>query len=192
MKALHLNLAARPYRDYRAFNAVVVVVSLLIAVIAWADIDTVLRYRQETTTTRAKIAQLQRQTAAEQKRTDAANQRIRSIDLRRLGSQAQFANARLAERAFSWSELLDRLEHVLPDDVRITSIAPSFDKNGLIHLTLSCEGKAGDSLVRTLTRFYADNQHFSNPFPSTEEHQTDLYHFNVTVDYRPSIARPME
>jgi Tfp pilus assembly protein PilN len=192
VKVLHLNLAARPYRDYRAFNAVVVVVSLLIAVIAWADIDTVLRYRQETTSTRAKIAQLQRQTAEEQKRADAANQRIRSIDTRRLGSQAQFANARLAERAFSWSELLDRLEHVLPDDVRITSISPAFDKSGLIHLTLSCEGKAGDSLVRTLNRFYGDRQHFTNPFPAMEEHTTDLYRFNISVDYRPSIARPVE
>jgi len=192
VKPLHLNLAARPYRDYRAFNAVVVMVSLLIAVIAWADIDTVLRYRQETTSTRMKIAQLQGQTADEQRRADAANQRIRSIDLRRLGSQAQFANARLAERAFSWSELLDRLEHVLPDDARVTSIAPSFDKNGLIHLVLSCEGKQGDSMVRTMTRLYADSQHFSNPFPAMEEHMADSYHFNISVDYRPSIARPVE
>ena len=192
MKPLHLNLAARPYRDYRAFNAVVVLVSLLIAVIAWADIDTVLRYRQETTSTRTKIAQLQRQTEEEQRRADAANQRIRSIDIRRLGSQASFANARLAERAFSWSELLDRLERVLPDDVRITSVSPGFDKNGLIHLTLVCEGKQGDSMVRTMTRLYSDSAHFSNPFPQMEDHAGDLWRFNITVDYRPSIARPIE
>ena len=192
MKALHLNLAARPYRDYRAFNAVVVAFSLLIAVIAWADVDTVLRYRQETTTTRTRIAQLQRQTADEQRRADVASQRIRSIDLRRLGSQAEFANARLAERAFSWSELLDRLERVLPDDTRITSIAPTFDKNGLIHLNLACEGKHGDSLTRTLLRFYGDPQHFASPFPAMEEHTTELYRFNIAVTYRPSIARPVE
>ena len=191
MKPIHLNLAARPYRDYRAFNAVVVAVSLFIAVIAWADVDTLLRYRQETTTTRTKIAQLARQTADEQSRAAAANQRIRSIDIKHLGYQAAFANARLAERAFSWSEMLDRLERVLPDDVRIFNVAPGFDKNGLIHLQLVCEGKQGDSMVRTINRLFADS-HFANPFPAMEDHSGELYRFNISVDYRPSIARPIE
>ena len=126
MKPLHLNLASRPYRDYRPVYAVVVVVSLLISFMLLNNIETGYRYARDTRTTREKIAAIEQQTSVEEDRTAQAQQRTRSFNVKVLSDQAQFVNARLAERAFSWSELLDRLERVLPDDVRIESISPSF------------------------------------------------------------------
>ena len=191
MKPIHLNLAARPHRDYRPYVAAVVVSSLLIAYLTVTNFDTWYRYRNETQTTRAKIESLDHQTEEEQRRADAVNQRLRAVDVRVLATQTQFANARLAERAFSWSELLDRLERVFPDNVRIDSITPNFGKTGLVHLSLQCVAKTGDGLVTTLDRFNRDS-HFANAFPANEDH-TDLgYRFNLGVDYRPSIARPVE
>ena len=191
MKPIHLNLAARPHRDYRPYVAAVVVSSLLIAYLTVTNFDTWYRYRNETQTTRAKIETLQRQTEEEQRRADSVNQRLRAFDMKLLATQTQFANARLAERAFSWSELLDRLERVLPNNVRIESIAPTFGKSGLVHLTLLCVSKTGDGLVTTLDRFNRDS-HFANAFPVNED-QADLgYRFNLGVDYRPSIARSVE
>src|SRR5213079_462528 len=103
-------------------------------------------YKSETKTTASQIEQIERQTVEENARKDAANQRLRGIDVKMLSKQTQFANARLAERAFSWSELLDRLEHVVPNDVRIESISPSFSRDGMVHLTLMCVGKNNDSM----------------------------------------------
>lgn len=191
MKPIHLNLAARPHRDDRPYIAVVVIGSLLIAYLTVTNFDTWYRYRNETQTTRAKIDSLQHQTEEEQRRTDELNQRLRAVDVKMLATQTQFANARLAERAFSWSELLDRLERVLPDNVRIDSVAPTFGKNGLVHLTLQCVAKNGDGLVTTIDRFNRDN-HFANAFPANEDHTDQGYRFNLGVDYRPSIARSVE
>lgn len=191
MKPIHLNLAARPHRDYRPYIAAVVVSSLLIAYLTVTNFDTWYRYRNETQTTRAKIETLQRQTEEEQRRADSVNQRLRAFDVKLLATQTQFANARLAERAFSWSELLDRLERVLPNNVRIESIAPSFGKTGLVHLTLLSVAKTGDGLVTTLDRFNRDS-HFANAFPANEELTDQGYRFNLGVDYRPSIARSVE
>ncbi|HJT16337.1 MAG TPA: hypothetical protein VJ853_03070, partial [Thermoanaerobaculia bacterium] len=136
MKTLHLNLAARPYRDYRPVYAVVIVASLLIAFMLLNNIETGYRYARDTRTTRDKIATIEQQTRNEEQRTAVVDQRIHSFNVKVLSDQAQFVNARLAERAFSWSELLDRLERVLPDDVRVESVQPSFAKNGLVHLSL--------------------------------------------------------
>ena len=191
MKPIHLNLAARPHRDYRPYVAAVVVSSLLIAYLTVTNFDTWYRYRSETQTTRAKIETLQRQTEEEQRRADSVNQRLRAFDVKLLATQTQFANARLAERAFSWSELLDRLERVLPNNVRIDSISPSFGKTGLVHLTLLCVAKTGDGLVTTLDRFNRDS-HFANAFPANEDLADQGYRFNLGVDYRPSIARSVE
>ena len=44
MKPLHLNLATRPYRDYRPYIAVMVIGWLLVAVMALNNLDTWYRY----------------------------------------------------------------------------------------------------------------------------------------------------
>ena len=191
MKPLHLNLAGRPYRDYRPLYAVVVVTSILIAIMLLNNIETGYRYVRETRTTREKIVQIENQIEAENRRTDDANQRLRGVNVKQLAEQTQFVNARLAERAFSWSELLDKLERVIPDDVRIESISPAFGKNGIVHLTMQGTAKSGDGMTRTIDRFNHD-AHFANPFPTSEERTDTGYKFGIGVDYRPSIARSVE
>jgi len=190
VKPLHLNLAARPYRDERPFIAVVVAASLLIAFLTLMNFDAWYRYRNETRSTRAKIAALENQARQEQQNTQALNQRLRNVDVKKLSLQTQFANARLAERAFSWSELLDHLERVLPDYVRIENINPSFRTDGMVGLSMQCTARDADGLVKTMNQLNAD-PHFSNPFPNGEEHTDGGYRFAIHVDYRPSIARPV-
>jgi len=191
LKPLHLNLASRPFRDYRPVYAVVVVVSLLIAFMLLNNIETGYRYARDTRTTRDKIAGIETQTEAENHRAADATQRLRSVNVKGLAEQAQFVNARLAERAFSWSELLDRMERVLPDDVRIQSISPSFAKDGLVHLSLQAVAKNDQGMVRTLDRLNTDPR-FANAFPSSESKTGDGYQFGIAVDYHPSIARAVE
>ena len=191
VKTLHLNLASRPYRDYRPVYIVVVIASLLIAFMLLNNIETGYRYARDTATTRQKIATVEQQTRAEDERTAEANQRVRSFNVKALSDQAQFVNARLAERAFSWSELLDRLERVVPDDVRLESVTPSFSKNGLVHLTLDAVAKTNAGMIRTLDRFNRDTR-FANAFPNSESKTPAGYRFEIGVDYRPSIARAMQ
>ena len=188
MKPLHLNLASRPYRDYRPLYAVVVVSSILIAFMMLNNVDTYYRYIRETKATRSKIADLDRQAETEQRQTQQVSERLRSFNVKVLAEQTQFVNARLAERAFSWSELLDRLEHVVPNDVRLESIQPTFGKDGFVHLTVIALGKNSESMVHTLDRFNHD-AHFANAFPSSEDRADNGYHFGVSLDYRPSVAR---
>lgn len=191
MKPIHLNLASRPFRDYRPVYAVVVAMALLTAFLALNNVDTFLRYRTETKTTRANIAKLEQQIADEQRQSETLAQRLRGVDLKLLASQTEFANAQLAERAFSWSELLDRLERVLPADVKLQSVAPSFNKDGLVHLSMTCITKTGDGLTATINRFNGD-AHFANAFPTNQTMSTGEYHITLGVDYKPSIARRVE
>lgn len=188
MKAIHLNLASKPYRNERPFIAVVVVSSLLIAFLTLMNFDSWYRYRNETQTTRSKIATLEKQAADERTRTEGVNQKIRGVDVKMLLKQTQFANAQLAQRAFSWSELLDHLERVLPDYVRVESITPAFQPTGLVHLNLQCVARDGDGLVNTINRLNR-NEHFSSAFPNNEDHTDRGYMFMIGVDYRPSVAR---
>jgi type IV pilus assembly protein PilN len=188
VKPIHLNLAARPYRDYRPIYAVVIATSILIAFLMLNNLDTYARYVHDTRTTRNEITSIQAQIQQEHRRAEAATRDTSTIDLLSLSKEAKFVNTQLAQRAFSWSELLDQLEAVLPDNVRITSISPQFADNGLVHLSLACEGKSPDTLLTTINRLQRD-PHFSNPFPTNQESTPSGYRFGLGVDYRPTVMR---
>lgn len=192
MKPLHLNLASRPYRDYRPVYGVVVVTALLVAYMMLDNVTTYYKYIRDTKSTRAKIAQIDAEAQREQQQTDQLSQRLRSVNLKQLAERTQFVNSQLAERAFSWSELLDRLERVLPKDVRIESISPSFDKNGIVRLAMQANAKTGNGMIETLDHLNRDVQ-FAHAFPSSEDKQADgSYRFGIAVEYRPTIARVIQ
>ena len=188
MKPLHANLAASPYRDYRPLYAVVVVVSVLIAFLMLNNIDTYYRYLRETRTTREQITRIESQVLSERRRADMATAQTKGMDLVTLGKQTKFINAQLAERAFSWSELLDRLEDVIPNDVRILSVAPTFTETGVVRLNLQCEAKTDRGMVATIAQFQR-NMAFANPFPNSEALNNGVWMFGLAVDYKPSIPR---
>lgn len=185
MKPIHLNLASRPYRDYTPVNLVAATMFVLMLLLAWFNIDTAVRYRVETRNTRAKIAQLEAQQRREKELEAAAQQRLAGIDVKFLDEQTRFINQQLAQRAFSWSALLDELESVLADDVRLLSVAPSFNDNGTIQLGLSFESKSNDGMITTINRMHRDPQ-FVNPFPANESVREGVYAFNLSVGYRPA------
>ena len=189
MKPIHLNLAARPYRDYRPVYAAVVVMSLLTAFLMLQNIETYYRYNHDTRATRVKIAELETQQRREKQLEESAQTRLQSIDLAFLDEQTKFVNAKLTERAFSWSTLLDELESVLADDVRLLNVAPTFTPDGTIGLALNFQAKTGEGMIDTINRMHQDPQ-FVNPFPSNEsvDPATGIYSFDLRVGYRPPVT----
>ena len=186
MKPIHLNLAKRPFEDKRLFITTVVGLSIIIAALLFTNIDTYLRYRVQTQTTRSTIAALDAKAEQERRRTETVKQQLSRIDVASLAKQTSFINAQLAQRAFSWSELLDHLEAVLADDVRVTSIAPSFLPDGRVMLNMAVEAKTANGLVDMLQRFNRD-PHFVNPFPSNETAvPAGGYRITLTVEYKPT------
>ncbi len=184
MKPLHLNLASRPYRDYRPVYAAVVAMSLVTAFLMLNNVETYYRYTRDTRSTRTKIASIEAQTQQERERERMVQQRTKGLDLARLGAQTAFVNAKLAERAFSWSTLLDELESVLADDVRLVSVAPTFSDSG-IQLSLDFVSKSANGMIKTINRMNADPQ-FLHPFPSSQSAvEGGGYSFSLTVQYVP-------
>ena len=190
MKPIHLNLAARPYRDYRPVYAVVVVLSLLTAFLMLNNIETYYRYIHETKSTRAKIAQVEALTRTEKQKEEAAQGRVSRLDLKKLDQQTRFINAKLAERAFSWSRLLDELESILADDVRLVSVSPDFTQEGPITMQMDFEAKSGDGMITTINRMNQDAQ-FRDVFPRNETMRDDgTFTFSLNAKYLPETGQP--
>ena len=183
MKPIHLNLASRPYRDYRPVYAAVVVMSLITAFLLLNNVDTYYRYTHETRNTRASIASIEAQTQRERQLGQQVQQRLSGIDVAHLDAQTRFVNAKLEERAFSWSALLDELESILADDVRLMSVTPSFTEQGPVRLSLQFQSKTADGMITTINRMNSDAR-FSNAFPSQETQLAEGgYAFTLSANY---------
>ena len=94
----------------------------------------------------------------------------------------------VAERRFSWTGLLARLERTLPPEVRVTRLAPKFEDSGAVTLSVGLIGKDAESVVRTIAAFARDPAFDAVALhtESTPEKGVPEGHlFNVTVTYRP-------
>ena len=189
MKTIHLNLAAKPYRDYRPVYLTVAAMVLVTLILLGYNVITGYEYLIETEQTRAEIASLEKETAEERALAKTLDERIDQIDLRALDRRSRFINAQIKERAFSFSTLLDDMERTLPDDVRLLDLNPTFDDEGMIHLTLSCEARKRDGMTDLLNRFYSDPS-FEDAFPRSERSEEGgIFKFSVEVKYLPDAQK---
>jgi type IV pilus assembly protein PilN len=187
VRTIHLNLASEPYRDVRPVWATIAGLAAVTMFLLVYNVATGYRYFVETKETRARIAELETETRAEQKRANDIDAVLKAVDMKSLNAQTRFINDQILARSFSWSNLLDQLEVVVPSDVRLISLSPAVQKDGSVLLSLACAAKSQDGLIRLLNRFFAD-PHFRRAFPSGE--QTDPAGgttFNVSVEYLPEI-----
>jgi type IV pilus assembly protein PilN len=185
LKAFHLNLASRPHRDNSRLYTAAIVLGVLTLILMANNIQAAYKYLVNTRETREHIARVQAQSAKEEQLAAAAEQQAAAIDVKSLNARTTYINDQIANRAFSWSRLLDNLEQVLPRDVRFVAINPSVDKQGNVELQLTARSKNHDGLVNLLQNM---NEHpkFDQAFPQSQSQgEGGAYNFAISVLYLP-------
>ena len=124
---IRTNLSTRPFYNERAVHIWLAVIALAVVGATAFNVSRVIRYSQSDTRL---ATQADRDEArATDLRKEAAQLRA-SVDPRQVdlaSAEARQANELIDRRTFSWTELFNRFETTLPDDVRITSVRPKVD-----------------------------------------------------------------
>ncbi len=123
MKSVHLNLASRPLRNRRLFLFAAGGLALTAFVALALGAFVFFRFALRSRGTRAELARVEAaiQTAQREKAVSLA--KVQEV-MKRDRLLADFANAIILEKSFSWAEFLSRLEDGLPDSSFILSLAP--------------------------------------------------------------------
>lgn len=133
---LRTNLSTRPFYNERLVHAIIAALSVVVLGVTAFNLWQVFVLSGREAQLQSRVAGSE--TKARALRSDAA--RVRSaIDPRELeaaAAAANEANAAIERRTFSWTDLFNRFEDTLPDDVRIASVQPKVDKNGVITITV--------------------------------------------------------
>jgi type IV pilus assembly protein PilN len=134
---IRANLSTRPFYNERAVHVWLSMVAVLVAAATIFNVTRVLRYSSSDTRL-ASEAQRDEARAADL-RKQAAQLRA-SVDPRQLEvvtASARQANELIDRRTFSWTDLFNRFETTLPDEVRLAAVRPKVDKGGSIVLTIA-------------------------------------------------------
>ena len=164
---LRTNLSTRPFYNERAVQLVLWAAAAVIVALTVYNIV-------EVRLLSSRHGQLLQSVVDDEKRArtlraDAERAR-RSVDraqLETVAAAAREANRLIDERIFSWTELLNRLESTLPDEVRIQAIRPSTDREGRLSVSLIVFGRRAEDIEEFVERLEAAGG-FNHVYSRTE------------------------
>jgi type IV pilus assembly PilN-like protein len=189
VKRLEINLASRPFRNnslyWAGFGSATAILAAVTAVNLWLFIGhgtTMRLHHQDLDTKQHKRESL----SGDEHRLSV---KLTKLDFNGLARQAEFANDAIRRRVFSWTELFNRLEEVVPPAVMMTSIRPEIQAEGI---SIVVEGSAKDQeALLQLEENLIKSPHFARIYPGSErrEQRGQDLHFSLKCDYLPG-GRP--
>jgi Tfp pilus assembly protein PilN len=152
---LRTNLSTKPFYNERAVHFAAALVALVVVALTLFNVTQIvlLSRRQADLNSRAQPAENQ----ARQLRSHAASLR-KSIDPKQveaISGAAREANVLIGQRLFSWTDLLNRLETTLPDEVRITAMRPRVGKDGAVTVVMGVVGRRVEDIDRFMANLEA-------------------------------------
>jgi hypothetical protein len=101
---------------------------------------------------------------------------------------AREANGVIGRRAFSWTGLFNRFEDTLPDNVRISAVHPTIDKDGHVLVTMIVIARSVEGVNTFIERLEQDGA-FSDVL-STEESVNTAGFLQATLEGRYAPPQP--
>jgi Tfp pilus assembly protein PilN len=188
---IRTNLSTRPFYNERIVYVWLAALAVVVAAATAFNASRVLKYSRSDTrlATQAsrdegRAADLRRQAARLRASVDPKQVDFAAADARQ-------ANELIDRRTFSWTELFNRFETTLPDDVRIAAVKPRVDKDLGIVLGISVVARNVDD-VNTFIQNREATGAFANVRPVEErpDEQSAMLLSNLDAIYLPSTGKP--
>ena len=188
---IRANLSTRPFYNERAVHVWLLLAALAVVGATIFNVTRVLRYSRSDTQLATQAAR--DETRAADLRQQAARLRA-TVDPRQIdfaSAEARLANELIDRRTFSWTDLFNRFEATLPDDVRITAIRSRIDKDRGNVLTVNVVERSSDDVDTFMESLEATGA-FADLGGRIEEHLNDQGLLETTIEmiYVPSGAKP--
>ena len=187
---IRTNLSTRPFYNKRAVYVWLVALALVVAGASAFNVTRLLQYSRSDTELatqalrdEAKTAELRASAAELRAGVDPKQVEVASLE-------ARLANDLIDRRTFSWTELFNRFEMTLPDQVRITSVRPRVKDDRRIILAITVLGASVediDQFQERLEETGAFNNLLAREDRVNEQGQVEA---SLETDYKPTPAAP--
>jgi Tfp pilus assembly protein PilN len=189
---IRTNLSTRPFYNDSAVRTWLLIAAIVIGVATLFNITRIFRYSRSDT-------ELASQAGRDEARAAELRQqafRLRgTVDLKQIdiaSNEARQANDLIDRRTFSWTELFNRFETTLPDEVRITAVRPQIDKQRGIVLQIAVVARGEDDISLFMDRLEKTGS-FLNVGPVEEHHdESGMLLAALEATYTPGRGKPAE
>lgn len=187
------NFARRPFRDDRPLYAAAVVLLVIGLAFLAANLGLVAEYRREVADTRAEIAALEARGTRADEKTSTAKRALSSYRLSALAAESRGLTRIAAERRFSWTRLLARLERTLPGQVGVARLQPRFGVPGEIWLDMQLVARGREAVVPTIAALAKDPAFaevgLKSESAAADPAAPDQFEFQLETRYHPEAGR---
>lgn len=188
---LRTNLSSKPFYNERLVSFVMAVVGVVAVAVLVVGVQQILSLSSERTHLQDQIAKDQAASARADMESVALQQAINSKVLKGLALSTTQANALIDERTFSWTVFFGLIEKTLPNDVRVVSVAPVVDKQGVL-VVMTVVSKKPDDLSTFIDGLQGTGA-FYDILPRQEDSTEDgMRRTSVEARYLPPSAKPAD
>lgn len=181
---LRINLSTRPFYNERLVTALIAVVGVIGVAVLVFSVQQIVSLSARRTALQSQIAQDGETTARANVETAALQHSINAPALKGLAFNTTLANRLIDERTFSWTVFFGLIGKTLPDNVRLVSVAPSVDKDGVLVL-MTLVSKSTDDLAKFIENLQATGA-FYDVQPQQEDATDDgMRRTSVMARYLP-------
>jgi len=187
---IRTNLSTKPFYNERSVQILLLIVAVIVVAATSFNASRVLRYSRSDTQLATQSARDEARAAELRKQ---ATQLRSSVDLKQVdyaSADAKQANDLIDRRTFSWTDLFNRFEATLPDEVRIVSVKPRPERTHGIVLTIAVVARGVDDVNQFIANLEATGA-FVKLRP-TEERVNEKSEFESILEttYVPSVKPP--
>jgi len=187
---IRTNLSTRPFYNERLVRLALILLAVVVVGATVFNVTRILRYSRSDT--RLATQASRDEARAADLRQQAAQLRA-SVDLKQIeqaSEGARQANDLIDRRTFSWTELLNRFETMLPDDVHLNSVRPRVDRDVGVLLRVAVAARGIDDVSAFIEKL-DESGVFANVRPA-EEHvdEEGLLQSMLEMGYRQAPAKP--
>jgi Tfp pilus assembly protein PilN len=185
------NLSTRPFYNERAVLFWLLVVALFVVLMTIFNVTRVLRYSRSDTQLATEAARNEARAADLRQQATRLRATVDPKQIEYASTEARQANDLIDRRTFSWTDLFNRFEATLPDEVRIASIRSRLDEERGIVLTLNVVSRTSDDVDKFMENLEA-TEAFADLGSHLDEHVTEqgLLETKIEMGYVPSGPKP--
>ncbi len=140
------NLSTRPFYNERLVHLILLAVVVVVAAATALNVVTIVRLSGRDSQLNAQAARAERSAAAARREAERVRRSIDRTQLTSVVTGATEANQLIDRRTFSWTTLLSDFSATLPNDVRISAVAPRFERDGRMYVDLIVVGRRAEDI----------------------------------------------
>jgi len=146
----NLNLSSKPFYNFKILLISLVfiyILSIAIAVYSANKFYNIFKISEES---KNKIESLNNELKKAAKENSNLKERLKPINKKMVVDIAEEINSLILEKTFSWSELLEDIEKILPEEVRLLSLSTSKSEGGYLNVKISGISSKREGMLQTI------------------------------------------